>query len=310
MDTQTIKHLLNEIGARHQENMLLKKLTTFRIGGPCPLVIFCALESQLEEIVAIFHNHNLNFRVIGGGSNLLISDAGIPHPIIQFSTEKIDVECINKRIIASAATQLDNVVQTAAEKGLKGINFASGIPGTVGGAVIGNAGAFGFQIGDCVEQAEILTPEGSIKTLTRTELKFSYRNSILKYSRNILLSVILDLKQDDPSALIQERNEILNLRRQRHPDYHVIPCAGSFFKNIIQPNGMRQAAGWFLDRAGCKGLTVGEAAVFEKHANIIINRGQATAHDIMALSSDMKRRVKDMFGIELEPEVRILGMDD
>ena len=309
MDMQALTDRLNEAGIQYQKDVPLSELTSFRIGGPCPLVVFCSLENQLEDAAAIFRDNHTDFLVIGGGTNILVSDNGLTFPIIRFWDQDVNVTCLQKQIIAPASARLDHVVQIAAEHGLKGINFASGIPGTIGGAVTGNAGAFGSQIGDCVAKATILTPEGDRESLSRAELKFSYRDSLLKHTRNVLLSVVLELEPCDPGSLLKEREGILALRREKHPDYHQEPCAGSFFKNIVQPNGVRQAAGWFLDRAGCKGLAVGDAAVFEKHANIIINRGRATAEDVLTLAAQMKARVEEMFGFELEPEVRLIGMD-
>lgn len=307
MDIDVLKKNLNELGLSYEENTRLSRFTTFRIGGPAPLVIFCNNSDSLENAVKCLHRHQTDFLVIGEGSNLLASDQGLDIPVLRFFSETPCISRAGHRLMASASTCLDDLVLFAAENGLKGMNYASGIPGTVGGAVTGNAGAFGSQIGDVVKQADVLSPDGEKRMLTRHELKFGYRDSILKHSRDIILNVYFSLQPGDRRTLLEERNDLLLLRREKHPDYHALPCAGSFFKNIVRPDGTRQAAGWFLDRAGCKALTHNGAAVFEKHANIIVNQNNANADDVWMLACEMNDRVKQQFGFELEPEVRLIG---
>lgn len=310
MNIELIKEKLDTLGILYEENAVLSQFTTFRIGGPAPFVIFCNECAQLQHVVSFFSQHDIPFFIIGEGSNLLISDQGLPCPVIKFFTKKPRISCVSNRIVAEASACFDSVVLFAAENGLKGINYASGIPGTVGGALSGNAGAFGSQIGDVVKQAEILSVFGDKRMMSRHELQFSYRDSALKYSKDIVLNVYFSLQPFDRKTLLEEREDLLLLRKEKHPDYHQLPCAGSFFKNIIHPDGTRQAAGWFLDRAGCKGLSCGGAAVFEKHANIIVNQGGATAKDVYTLARQMNTRVKEKFGFELEPEVRLIGTFD
>ncbi|HSV43422.1 MAG TPA: UDP-N-acetylmuramate dehydrogenase, partial [Candidatus Bathyarchaeia archaeon] len=192
-------------------------------------------------------------------------------------------------------------------EGLAGLIYASGIPGTLAGAIVGNAGAFGSQIGDVVKSVDVLLPSGEERTLRREQLRFGYRHSILKEMTAVVVSATLALQPGDMTLLTQERNDILDSRKTKHPDYQKIPCAGSFFKNIVNPDGTRKAAGWFLDQAGCKTLSVGDAGVFDRHANIIINRGKAKAIEVYQLSEQMKERVRAAFHITLEPEVRFIG---
>ncbi|OGX19291.1 MAG: UDP-N-acetylenolpyruvoylglucosamine reductase [Omnitrophica WOR_2 bacterium GWC2_45_7] len=212
-------------------------------------------------------------------------------------------------LIVSGSTQLDHLVLAAIQRGLEGLNFASGIPGTVGGAVVGNAGAFGKQVGDVVKSVTLLTRSGLQKDVPSRELKFSYRNSILKSTGDIVLSVEFSLHPSDKMNLNTERNGILEARRQKHPDLVITPCAGSFFRNI-EPTSLaqrRQAAGWFLEQAGGKALRVGGACIFDKHANIIIKENGACAQDVFALSELMAGLVKEKFNLELIREVRLVG---
>lgn len=305
---EDVRKELEESFIFFDENFLLSKFTTFRIGGKCPLFVRCDDPKKLIQCVNIFHKYKIQFLIVGFGSNLLISDQGLSVPVISFAAQNFSIKHGGNNIIASASTLLDDVVNFAAEHGLKGLSCASGIPGTIGGAVVGNAGAFGSQIGDHIKQIEVVDLNGKVSSLDKRDLKFSYRNSIFKKRKSlILLSVHFELEKGNKGRLIDERNELLELRQEKHPDYHKIACAGSFFKNIIYDDGSRKAAGWFLDQAGCKGLSVGNAAVFEKHANIIINKGNASAQDVCVLADLMNNRVKEKFGFKLEPEVRLIG---
>lgn len=304
----SLKQKLLEDGILVHENVELHEFTTFHIGGPCPLFVKCETASQLQKIVRIFYQCDTAFIIIGRGSNVLIADEGIALPVVYFLSEKPAIKRAGNRIIVSSGTRFDDAAAFAAENGLKGLNYASGIPGTVGGAVVGNAGAFGSQISDVIKQVEVVSREDRPLLLSRYDIKFSYRDSIFKQNDLVLLSVHFELQTGDREYLLGEREDILTLRKEKHPDYHTTPCAGSFFKNIVHPDGTREAAGWFLDRAGCKGLSYGDAVVFDKHANIIINNGHASAQDVSKLASMMNARVKEKFDFELEPEVRLLGI--
>lgn len=302
---QLIKHQIP-----FAENISLDKFTTFRLGGPCPILIRAASSDQLKTIVHILNENNFDFFVFGRGSNVLVSDQGIACPVIhtQIDTPQIQRDDMYLRIFAGTA--LDDVATFAMEHDLKGINFTSGIPGTIGGAVVGNAGAFGHQIGEAVIEAELITKAGKSMLLKATDLKFAYRDSILKHTDDTLLSTTLKLSAGNHAELQAERAKIMETRRQKHVDYHKVPCAGSFFKNIVKPNGERESAGSLLEECGCKELTYGDAAVYHGHANIIINKGRACAKDIVMLSRMMQKRVFEKNGIRLEPEVRLIGKFD
>ncbi len=307
MDFTPIQDALDRLQITYRCHVPLKDYTTFRIGGMTPLMIFCEKSAELCDVIALLSSHDIPFLVIGEGANLLVADQGMTCPVIRFFSTTPQLSCIGNQIIACASTRIDDTVLFAADHGLTGMNYASGIPGSIGGAVVGNAGAFGSQIGDVVQQVEVLVPGGGVRMMRQQELRFGYRDSALKYSHNIVLNVYFNLQHGQQKALLDERTDLLLLRKEKHPDYHAMPCAGSFFKNIVHADGTRQAAGWFLDRSGCKGLTYNDAAVFEKHANIIINRGHASADDVYHLSLEMNQRVHDTFGFWLEPEVRMVG---
>jgi UDP-N-acetylmuramate dehydrogenase len=267
------------------------------------------LADELEKVIHSLNAQDKDFILIGEGSNLLVSDQGIPCPVVRFFSPEPLIEVQGLELTVFGSTLLDDVVLFAANKGLKGLNYASGIPGTVGGAVAGNAGAFGQQVGDHIRSVSLITLSGEKKEASPDELRFSYRNSVLKTSRDIVSSVTFTLEHGETSALLNEREEILSLRKQKHPDYKVQPCAGSIFRNIESTSQAekRQAAGWFLEAAGAKALYRGGAYVFERHANIIVKSEGATAQDVYDLIQDMEGSVRMKFGIKLIREVRLLG---
>jgi UDP-N-acetylmuramate dehydrogenase len=299
------------ISVTFQENARLSNFTTFQIGGPCPLLVHCESPDQVKAVIRYFIDHAIDrYVIIGGGSNILVSDRGIPDCVLRFCTKKPIIECHAAEVTVNAGTKLDDLSLFCAQKGLLGLNFVSGIPGTVGGAIAGNAGAFGQQISDTLKSITVLDKEGEEKVLSPAQCLFSYRYSRFKDSTEIVLSAKFHLQINSAKILQKERDEILSLRKEKHPNYQEVPCAGSFFKNLepLESGEKRQAAGWFLDQIGAKQMSVGGAAVFKKHANIIIKETkQCTANDIYALSQKMRKAVIDKFGIALEPEVRLMG---
>ncbi len=288
----------------------LARFTTFQLGGACPFFIECRTPQQLRQAVSLCQEMQQEFVLLGGGSNVVVSDQGVDCSVIRYVSPSPIIERNGHDLQVSASTLLDDLAAYAAREGLAGINFAGGIPGTVGGAVIGNAGAFGQQIGDAVLNVFYLNENGTEMIATKEECGFGYRHSNFKTSSHVLTSVTFRLIPDDQKVLLTERDEILALRRSKHPDYKQVPCAGSFFKNLESgvPGEKRTAAGWFLEQAGAKTLHVGGAGVFEKHANIIIKIGsRCTAQDVFELAERMARAVKDRFDIQLQREVRFLG---
>jgi len=290
-------------------NVNLSQYTTFQLGGPCQGLISCRTPEELCEAVTRCNQEALPFILIGGGSNLLVSDEGLNCHVIRFFSDIPLIEKEKTNLVVSGSTQLDHLAQFAAENGLEGLNYTSGIPGTVGGAVAGNAGAFGKQIGDVLTEAVLLTPKGKQKTVHTEDLDFSYRYSILKETKDILLSSRFSLAFSDKHMLRKEREEILALRREKHPNLNTHPCAGSFFRNIEPTSraGKRQAAGWFLEQAGVKELKCGGVSIFEKHANIIVKNSGGSAQDVYNLANKMAKAVKKKFDFDLVREVQIVG---
>jgi UDP-N-acetylmuramate dehydrogenase len=239
----------------------------------------------------------------------VISDHGLDTTVIRYVSPTPLIERNGNNITVSASTVLDDLALFCVDEGLTGLNYTTGIPGTVGGAVVGNAGAWGKQVGDVLKSAVILDNQGKIKTVGPDYFAFSYRHSHLKESNEIIVSVTFMGMPGDPIILAQERAEILKKRAEKHPDLSTQPCAGSFFRNI-EPTSKaerRQASGWFLEEAGGKDLKVGGAYIFDKHANIIIKGPHATAQNVHDLHLKMIAVVKEKFALQLIREVRFVG---
>ncbi len=300
---------LNSLAADCFVNASLSEYTTFRLGGRCLCLIHCRTSGQLTETIRLLNEHNTGFILIGSGSNLLVSDEGVNTFIVRYETRHPDICQEGHDVMVSGATRLDDLARFAAVQGLQGLNYTTGIPGTVGGAIVGNAGAFGSQVGDVLMKVTLIDGQGVCREAGPDELGFRYRSSLLKESKEIVVSARFRLFQGDSAQLFKERERILALRREKHPDIRATPCAGSFFKNIEPSSsaGKRQAAGWFLEEAGVKTLTVGGAYVYPKHANIICRKENGTAQDVYALSVKMARAVNEKFGFDLQREVRLVG---
>ena len=288
-------------------NASLKSYTTFQLGGPCPLLIDCETPYELQTTLKFIDG--TPFILIGGGSNLVVSDSGINTVVIRYVSATPLIERQGNDVFVSASTILDDLALYCVDEGLEGLNYTTGIPGTVGGAVVGNAGAWGKQVGDVLKSAAILDQQGNSKEVDNDYFGFQYRHSRLKETNEIVSSVIFSLKPGDPVSLAQERADILKKRAEKHPDLTTHPCAGSFFRNI-EPTSKadrRQAAGGFLEDAGGKNLRVGGASIFDKHANIIIKGPNCTSQDVYDLHLKMIEIVKDKFNLQLNREVRFVG---
>ena len=305
MNLKSIKRSEVEV----HENFSLSKLTTFRLGGPSPLVFICETPHQLKRVIKSLKEAGSSFILIGGGSNLLVSDQGVACPVVCYKADTLQVKRNGYELDVAACMQLDLLAEYAAKEGLKGLNFTTGIPGTVGGAIVGNAGAFGEDISKSVISVALIDKNGETSEVSREDIAFSYRHSPLKESGDIVVSAKFRMMEDDPKVLLEEREKILAERRSKHPDLKSIPSAGSFFKNV-EPTSKaerRQAAGWFLEQAGAKTLHCGGAAVFPKHANIIIKQDNCRSQDVYELSCLMAKAVKEKFGLDLIREVRLVG---
>lgn len=287
----------------------LTDYTTFRLGGPCRELATVSDAKAAAEIIRGWNAEGVPWRVMGGGSNLLVADAGIKEAALRIFSGLPDCRLDDGRICASAGTALDALARFAAEEGRAELGFASGIPGTVGGGICGNAGAFGAALGDALDRVETLTRAGERKILPRAALEFGYRSSSLQSTGDVVVRAWFRTAAGDRAKLRTEREEILAARRAKHPDWRTMPTAGSFFKNLPAETegGRRRAAGIFLEQAGAKAMREGGAYVYEKHANIVIAGPGAKARDVAKLAARMAAAVKEKFGFELEPEVRSWG---
>jgi UDP-N-acetylmuramate dehydrogenase len=291
------------------ENERLSDVTTFRLGGPCPLFIDNPPAEALPELVRQLNRNAMPFLVIGQGSNLVISDEGLNCAVIRFCTEKPKIDAAGNRVTVSGNTLLDDLARFTVEHTIGDLSYCSGIPGTVGGGIAGNAGAFGRQVGDHLISVELLAHDGTVRTVLQRELEFAYRHSKLKESGEIVLSATFELPPAEKDILKTERERILQFRKEHHPDWHATPCAGSVFRNIEPTSAVerRKAAGYFLEEAGARELRVGGARIYEKHANIIVADEGCTARNVWDLSEQMVHAVKAKFNIDLVREVRFLG---
>ncbi len=288
----------------------LSNYTTFQLGGYCPFLIDCPDEESLVQTITLLGAQSVEFLVIGQGSNLLVADSGLQQVVVRYCAENAaDVTFEGNLVRVSGHTLVDDLARLTIEKGLGDLSYCSGIPGTVGGAIAGNAGAFGQQMGDAIESVQLLDVDGRRHEVSGAELGFEYRSSILKQTGGVILSALLRLQPKEIRSMKMERERILELRRTKHPDWRTMPCAGSVFRNIEPTSAAdrRQAAGWFLEEAGVKDFRVGGAYLFEKHANMIVVDSGATARDVFELMEKMIEAVRDRFGFELHREITLLG---
>jgi UDP-N-acetylmuramate dehydrogenase len=294
---------------RVSENAPLRNYTTFQLGGPCPLLIEGASAGQLPAVIKLLNKASQPFLVIGQGANLVVADKGIDQVVIRFCSDKPTIKGSGNRVTVSGDTLLDDLSVFTIENEVGDLSYCTGIPGTVGGGITGNAGAFGRQMGDHLISVELLGLDGTVRTVLHDELEFAYRHSKLKETGEIVLSSSFELPVEKKSVMQTERDRILEFRREHHPDWHKEPCAGSVFRNIEPTSAAdrRQAAGRFLEEAGAKAMRVGGARLYEKHANIIVADPGCTAQDVWELSKKMAAAVKDKFNIDLVREVRFLG---
>ena len=273
--------------------------TTFRVGGPADLMFFPASEEQVCAALKLAEEHDVPAMVIGNGSNMIVRDGGIRGLVIVLGERFSAVEISDNVLCAQAGASMARIASAAQAKALAGLEFASGIPGSLGGGCAMNAGAYGGQLSDVLIDARVLL-NGEVRTMTRDELQMGYRTTLPLREGGIVLSARFALTPDDGAA-IQERMKDLNARRRDKQPLN-FPSAGSTFK---RPEGY--FAGALIEQAGLKGRTIGGAQVSEKHAGFIINIGGATAQDILELIAHVQKVVMEQFGVALETEVRIVG---
>ncbi|MCP4686286.1 MAG: UDP-N-acetylmuramate dehydrogenase [bacterium] len=298
--------LLEAFGTNLEFSRALAPLTSFKTGGRARYFVSVGSADEAVRAIKAVKRLKIPCFVMASGSNLLVSDEGFDGIVI-----KMDVTGLQKtsetEVDSGAGEDLMALVDLATASSLTGLEFAAGIWGTVGGAVYGNAGAFGGEIGAIVTRITVVDDSGQIKTMTADDCGFAYRHSALKDDRFVIISARFGLTEGDSSVIQARVDEILAAREGKHPTGG--RSAGCFFKNIPDPKEEhgKLPAGRLLEEAGAKELRVGGASVFDKHANIIVNSGNASSKDIRQLADMMKKRVFDRFGIELQEEVRQLG---
>lgn len=281
-------------------NEPMRKHTTFRIGGPADFYLCPHSAKEIQKTVAICREEELPYFILGNGSNLLVSDQGYRGVVIQLWKNVSDILVEGCRIRAKAGASLAKIAGEALQEGLTGMEFAAGIPGTLGGAVVMNAGAYGGEMKDILQEALVMDEQGEIFTLKKEELHLGYRTSIIKEKGYIVLAAALELKPGDRKEIKEKMDELKQRRVEKQP--LDMPSAGSTFK---RPEGY--FAGKLIMDAGLRGFSVGGAQISEKHCGFVVNTGKATANDVLTLIREVQKRVRDKFGVELETEVKFLG---
>lgn len=297
MDYSLIEAIGNRYKCVCERDLMLAPLTTMEIGGRCSLFIEPNSEECLREVLGSCRTGNLPYFIIGKGSNLLIKDFG--GVIIKIGGEIGGFSFDGERVTAGAGGSLTALCAAAANEGLSGMECLYGIPGSVGGALYMNAGAYGGEMKDIVKSARCVDGNGNIVELTAEEMKLSYRHSVFSENNFCILSVTLELKRGDKSAIKARMSELVQRRRDKQP--LEFPSCGSTFK---RPEGYFAAA--LIEECGLKGFTVGGAQVSEKHSGFVINRGGATFEDVMELVEHIKSVVREKKGVELECEMLIV----
>ncbi len=276
----------------------MKNHTTFKIGGPADIFILAKSVSCLKEVILLCKDYGIPYQIIGAGSNLLVSDKGIRGVVIKYVSKS--VEANDDIISADSGISLSALAKFAAGNSLSGLEFAGGIPGLLGGAVYMNAGAYGGEMKDIILESQYLDSDGEIKTILKEEHNFGYRHSIYTETDKFIVSAKLRLLHGEKETILQTMNELLKRRNDKQPLN--FPSAGSVFK---RPQGY--FAGKLIEDSSLKGYSIGGAAVSEKHAGFIINKGDATAADVLALINHIQETVLKNFNVELVCEIKMIG---
>ncbi|MBR0417283.1 MAG: UDP-N-acetylmuramate dehydrogenase [Firmicutes bacterium] len=302
MDLDLVKEkLLEKIPEKNiRLDVSMADETTFRCGGNAALFVTADDLEELKHALSAVKAASTKYVILGNGSNVLFTDSGFDGAVIKLGKEFTEVTVEGNRFMAGAAVMLSYLSRLAAAYSMSGLEFACGIPGTLGGGIYMNAGAYGGCMKDCLVSVTAMDPEGDIYKYYADELDLSYRHSRFQESGEIVLQAELELKAAVQEEIIAKMEENSRSRREKQPVTY--PSAGSFFK---RPEGYAAAA--LIDKAGLKGLSVGDAQVSELHAGFIINRGKASAKDVLELCRIVREKVYEDSGILLEPEVRIIG---
>lgn len=300
MDHQDLADLLPAAGDRLRFYEPMSQHTTFRIGGFADIYFEPESEAEIQQAIRYSQAHALPCTVLGNGSNILVSDQGIRGLVLAFGEPDADIRCEGSLIVARAGARLAAVAAFAARCGLSGLEFASGIPGTLGGAILMNAGAYDACMADVVVQTDFLNEKMDHRQAMGDEHCFGYRTSYFLKNASIILGAAMQLKADQTEDILRRMADLAARRRASQP--LDLPSAGSVFK---RPTGFY--AGKLISECGLQGLRFGDAQVSEKHAGFIVNRGQATAHDVRSLMVHIQERVAAEKGVHLEPEIRMIG---
>lgn len=280
----------------------MKKHTTFRVGGPARYFVSPSGEEALKKTVLLCRDRKVPYYILGNGSNLLVSDAGYAGVMILIGDGFSQVRAEGNSVLAGAGALLSQIAKEALSHSLTGFEFAAGIPGTLGGAVVMNAGAYGGEMKQVLKSVRVMTEEGEIRILSADELELGYRHSCVPENRYIVLSAEIELAAGSREAIRERMDDLAAQRREKQPLEY--PSAGSTFK---RPAGY--FAGKLIQDAGLRGYRVGGAAISEKHCGFVINRDQATAEEIRTLIRDVQRRVKETSGVDIETEVKMIGWE-
>jgi len=289
------------LGERVRRDEPMAQYTRMRVGGPADLLIVCESADEVVRAVKLARRHGVDWRMLGGGCNVLVADAGVRGLVIVNKAARIEFDGETAR--AEAGALLAVLAREAVARGLAGLEWAAGLPGAVGGAVVGNAGAFEGNIASTLRSATVLGPDGEVVERPNAWFEFDYRLSRIKCGtpeqRSVVLAATFDLQRSDPKTLAAKAEEILEWRRTRHPAGATM---GSTFKN--PPDGH---AGYLIEQAGLRGYRVGGAQISELHGNFFMNAGGATAADVLALIEHARAEVERQFGVALELEIELVG---
>jgi UDP-N-acetylmuramate dehydrogenase len=301
MASSNLNALAKALGGRVERDALLSPYTAMRVGGPADLLLVCESVDEVIDAVALAREHGVDWLLLGGGCNVLVADAGVRGLVVINRAASI---AFNGRTVrAEAGALLAGLARQAVERGMGGLEWAAGLPGTVGGAVVGNAGAFDGDVASILCRARVLEPNGDVVERHNEWFEFDYRLSRIKRQkagqRSVVLAATFELQRTEPEPLAARMSEILEWRRTRHPSGATM---GSTFKNPPDSH-----AGYLIEEAGLRGSFVGGAQVSELHGNFFMNTGDATAEDVLALIEYARGEVKRQFGVELELEIELVG---
>lgn len=296
---ERFKHKLLQASIPFKENEPLAAHCTFKIGGPAEVFVLPETEQQLCAAVALCKEQAVRYYLLGNGSNILFADAGYRGAVIDTTAMKTELTIDGTQVTAGAGLRLSALCTAALENSLAGLEFAYGIPGTVGGAVYMNAGAYGGEVKDVLTAVRYLTAEGETVEAPAAELDLSYRHSVFEENGGCILSASFRLEQGDPAAIKARMNELMAKRVEKQPLDK--PSAGSTFK---RPAGAFAAA--LIDQCGLRGYRHGGAAVSDKHCGFVVNLGGATCADVLALCDEVRAIVKEKTGYDLEKEIRVV----